>query len=131
MIEEMTKPKYSYKNLEAYKESKTLVKQVYALLKKFPKEETYALCDQLRRAVISVPSNIAEGSGRTSAKDQAHFFEMAFGSLMEVDCQIDIAQDLGYIAQHDMDIINEQISRVAALLSGMRRKILGDNSLTL
>ena len=89
----MKDAKYSYKNLEAYKESKTLVKQVYALLKKFPKEETYALCDQLRRAVISVPSNIAEGSGRTSAKDQAHFFEMAFGSLIEVDCQVDIAHD--------------------------------------
>ena len=76
---EKKESKYSYKNLEAYKEAKTLVKQIYALLKKFPKEEQYALCDQLRRAVISVPSNIAEGSGRTSAKDQAHFFEMAFG----------------------------------------------------
>ena len=121
--------KFNYKDLDLYKAAKELVLSVYSLLRKFPKEEQYALCDQLRRAVISVPSNIAEGSGRTSAKDQAHFFEMAFGSLMEVDCQVDIAHDLGYIAQHDIDIINEQISRVAALLSGMRRKILGDNSL--
>lgn len=67
-------------------EAKGLVVTVYQLIKKFPKEENYALCDQLRRAVVSVPSNIAEGSGRTSAKDQAHFFEMAYGSLMEVDC---------------------------------------------
>ena len=125
----MTEPKYSYKNLEAYKESKKLVKQVYALLKKFPKVETYALCDQLRRAVISVPSNIAEGSGRTSAKDQAHFLEMAFGSLMEVDCQIDIAQDLGYVSLDEQEEVTVQISKVAALLSGMRRKILGENSL--
>ena len=125
----MTEPKYSYKNLEAYKESKKLVKQVYALLKKFPKEETYALCDQLRRAVISVPSNIAEGSGRTSAKDQAHFFEMAFGSLMEVDYQIDIAKDLGYVSLDEHETVTIQISQVAALLSGMRRKILGENSL--
>lgn len=58
---------------------------VYGLLKQFPKEEQYALCDQLRRAVISVPSNIAEGSGRASAKDQAHFIEMAYGSQMEVE----------------------------------------------
>ena len=129
MIEEMKEPKYSYKNLEAYKESKTLVKQVYALLKKSPKEETYALCDQLRRAVISVPSNIAEGSGRTSAKDQAHFFEMAFGSLMEVDCQMDIAQDLGYVSLDEHEEVTVQINQVAALLSGMRRKILGENSL--
>ena len=131
MIGQMTEPKYSYKNLEAYKESKTLVKQVYALLKKFPKEETYALCDQLRRAVISVPSNIAEGSGRTSAKDQAHFLEMAFGSLMEVDCQMDIAKDLGYVSSDKLEEVSKQISQVAALLSGMRRKILNVNSLTL
>ena len=69
----MKEAKYSYKNLEAYKESKQLVMSIYATLKEFPKEEQYALCDQLRRAVISVPSNIAEGSGRTSSKDQAHF----------------------------------------------------------
>ena len=125
----MNDPKYSYKNLKAYKESKKLVKQVYALLKKFPKEETYALCDQLRRAVISVPSNIAEGSGRTSAKDQAHFMEMAFGSLMEVDCQMDIAKDLGYVSLDEHETVTIQISQVAALLSGMRRKILGENSL--
>ena len=126
----MTEPKYSYKNLEAYKESKKLVKQVYALLKKFPKEETYALCDQQRRAVISVPSNIAEGSGRTSAKDQAHFLEMAFGSLMEVDCQMDIAHDLGYVSLDEHEEVTMQISKVAALLSGMRNKCLG-RSLTI
>ena len=96
-----------------------------------PKEEQYALCDQLRRAVISVPSNIAEGSGRTSAKDQAHFFEMAFGSLMEVDCQMDIAKDLGYVSLDEHEEITVQISKVAALLSRMRRKILNVNSLTL
>ena len=122
--------KYSYKNLEAYKEAKALVKQVYVLLKKFPKEEQYALCDQLRRAVISVPSNIAEGSGRTSAKDQAHFFEMAFGSLMEVDCQMDIAHELGYVSSDEHEEVAKQISQVAALLSGMRNKCLG-RSLTL
>lgn len=120
----MNDSKYSYKNLEAYKESKTLVKQVYALLKKFPREEQYALCDQLRRAVISVPSNIAEGSGRTSAKDQAHFLEMAFGSLMEVDCQMDIAQDLGCVSSDELEVVSKQVRQVAALLSGMRNKCL-------
>ena len=76
----------SYKKLDVYAKSRQLVVTVYSLLKHFPAEEKYALGDQMRRAVISVPSNIAEGSGRTSAKDQAHFFEMAFGSLMEVNC---------------------------------------------
>ena len=116
--------KYNYKDLDLYKASKDLVLSVYALLRKFPKEEQYALCDQLRRAVISIPSNLAEGSGRTSAKDQAHFFEMAFGSLMEVDCQMDIAQDLGYVSLDEHKEVSKQISQVAALLSGMRRKIL-------
>lgn len=120
----MTK-KYNYKDLEAYKEAKILVRMIYSLLQLFPKEEMYALCDQLRRAVISVPSNIAEGSGRTSAKDQAHFFEMAFGSLMEVDCQIDIAHELGYVSSDEHEEVTVQISKVAALLSGMRNKCLG------
>jgi four helix bundle protein len=116
--------KYSFKNLDAYNEAKILVKMVYGLIEEFPKVETYALCDQLRRAVISVPSNIAEGSGRTSSKDQAHFFEMAFGSLMEVSCQMDIACDLGYINQNELIQMEEQVSRIAAMLSGLRRKCL-------
>ena len=119
--------KYEYKNLDAYKESKALVILVYALIKKFPREEQFALCDQLRRAVISVPSNIAEGSGRTSAKDQAHFFEMAFGSLMEVNCQIDIAHDLNYITKDDVENIEKHVRSISALLSGLRRKILGES----
>ena len=116
----MMEKKYEYKNLDVYKESKVLVKMIYALLEKFPKVETYALCDQLRRSVISVPSNIAEGSGRTSAKDQAHFFEIAYGSIMEVSCQMDIACDLGYIIKQ----IEEQARRIAAMLSGLRRKCI-------
>lgn len=116
--------KYYFKNLDAYKESKNLVKMVYGLLRQFPTEEQYALCDQLRRAVISVPSNIAEGSGRTSAKDQAHFIEMAYGSLMEVECQIDIAYDLSYISQDSINKVEELIDVVAALLSGLRNKYL-------
>lgn len=123
----MNEAKYSYKQLDVYKESKALVKIVYGVLKKFPREEQYALCDQLRRAVISVPSNLAEGTGRTSPKDQAHFLEMAFGSLMEVDCQLDIAHELGYMSGEDLNKVNTQIRRVAAMLSGMRRKRLADS----
>ena len=120
----MMEKKYEYKNLDVYKESKNLVKMVYGLIEKFPKVETYALCDQLRRAVISVPSNIAEGSGRTSVKDQAHFFEMAFGSLMEVSCQMDIACDLGYIEPLELNQVEELVRKIAAMLSGLRRKCL-------
>ena len=111
-----------YRNLNAYIEAKKLVRMTYTLLQNFPKEEQYALCDQLRRAVISVPSNIAEGMGRYSDKEQSHFLEIAFGSLMEVSAQLDVAKDICYISQSDLDAADKQISVVAALLSGLRNK---------
>lgn len=114
--------KSNYRTLVAYTEAKELVKIVYALLKKFPKEEQYALCDQLRRAVISIPSNIAEGMGRFSQKEQVHFLEIAFGSLMEVGAQIDVACDLNYISVDDLDVVDQKIDVVASLLSGLRNK---------
>lgn len=107
----MREKKYDYKELDVYKESKRLVTMVYALLKQFPKEEQYALCDQLRRAVISVPSNVAEGLGRYSAKEQVHFIEIAYGSLREVDCQLEIACDLGYISVADIQDVQNLIAR--------------------
>ncbi len=112
--------KYDYKQLDLYKESKTLVMMVYALLRKFPSVEQFALCDQLRRAVISVPSNIAEGSGRHSSKEQVHFLEIAYGSLREVECQLDIACDLGYISQEDLKYIIVQADKLGAMISGLR-----------
>ena len=113
---------FSYRDLMAYKYAKALVKEVYALLKSFPKEENYALCDQLRRAVISIPSNIAEGMGRTSVKEQIHFIEIAFGSLNEVMCQIEIAQDLGYITTTQLENIEDIVRSTARTLSGLRNK---------
>ena len=74
---------YAFENLRAWQEARKLVKSVYQLLDSFPKIENYALCDQIRRAIVSVPSNLAEGSGRTSVKEQLHFYEIAYGSLME------------------------------------------------
>lgn len=127
------KTKYDYKQLDVYKESKVLVEMVYTLLRKFPKEEQYALCDQLRRAVISVPSNIAEGLGRYSNKEQVHFMEIAYGSIREVDCQLDIACDLGYITPVDLTDVAVQIEKISALIAGMRNKRLkaASNPLTL
>lgn len=112
----------SFRRLIAYQKSKDLVKCVYELIKKFPREEQYALCDQLRRAVISVPSNIAEGSGRQTDKDQAHFYTMAYGSLMEVLAQMDVAMDLGYISSEEFQNINILIEEEAKMLSVMCAK---------
>ena len=111
---------FSFFDLQAYKEAKLLVKEVYQLLEKFPKYEVYALGDQLRRAVVSVPSNIAEGSGRGSVKEKIHFLEIAYGSLTETLCQIDIAHDLGYITDNEFNNIQEKIDKIGKLLSGLR-----------
>ena len=112
----------SFRNLNVYIQAKELVKQIYELLKKFPREEQFALSDQLRRAVISIPSNIAEGSGRNSQKDQAHFYNIAYGSLMEVFSQLDIACDLGYISQEELNQLELLINEEAKMLSGLIAK---------
>lgn len=88
---------YSFEKLKAWQEAKKLVVEVYHLLDGFPQFEKYALCDQIRRAIVSVPSNIAEGTGRMSIKEQIHFLEVAYGSLMETYNQLLIAIELTYI----------------------------------
>lgn len=110
----------SFRNLEAYKEAKGLVKEVYRLLKKFPKEEQFALCDQLRRAAVSITSNIAEGSGRSSVKEKVHFLEISYASLMEVLSQMDIALDLEYITEEAFCDFEIRCDKVASLISGLR-----------
>ena len=111
---------YQFEKLNAWQESRKLVVATYQLLKKFPKEEQFALCDQLRRAVISVPSNIAEGNGRMAIKEQIHFLEIAFGSAMEVYCQLQLALDLGYISDDDFNQIKPIIYNTSKLISGLR-----------
>ena len=105
-----------FKNLIVYQKSKELVKQVYALLKQFPDDERYALCGQMRRAAISVPSNIVEGMARLSSKDQAHFLNIAYGSLMELYAQLDIAHDLGYLSEDDFIKIETHIDEIDKMI---------------
>lgn len=114
---------FGFQKLDVYKEAKELVKLVYVLLEKYPKTEMFALCDQLRRAVISVPSNIAEGMGRASSKEQVHFLGIAYGSLMEVLCQMELSSELGYISNEDFVFMEQRIERVAKLLSGLRKAL--------
>ena len=116
--------KFSFEDLNAYKYSRALVKSVYTLLDKFPYSERNALTDQLRRAVISVPSNIAEGMGCMSSKEQAHFIEISYGSLMEVLCQIQLARDLGYISEEELLEKKVQIQSTAKLISGLRSSLV-------
>lgn len=112
--------KFTFFDLRVYKEAKLLVRDIYSLMDKFPKYETYALSDQLRRAVISVPSNIAEGSGRISTKEKIHLLEIAYGSLTETLCQLDIARDLGYISDEEFDNEKDKVNVIGKQLSGLR-----------
>ena len=111
-----------FQNLVVYQQAKELVKIVYALMKKLPSDERYALCDQLRRSVISIPSNIAEGMGRMAEKEQGHFINIAFGSLMEVLAQIDIAKDLDYITKEEYTQVESLVNEIGKMLSSLRAK---------
>ena len=110
---------FFYKKLEAYKLAKDFTIYVYSLLNKYPAYEQYAICDQLRRAAVSVPSNIAEGMGRVSDKEKAHFLEIAYGSLTETFCQLYIAHDLGYISDIEVTNETERINVIGKMLSGL------------
>ena len=115
----MTGIVYSFEKLKVWQEAKRLVVDVYHLLDSFPKFEKYALCDQIRRAIVSVPSNIAEGSGRRSLKEQIHFLEIAYGSLMETYNQLLIAIDLTYITEESVEAIKPSIDAVAKMINGL------------
>ena len=115
---------FNFRNLICYQKGRVLVKEVYALVKVFPVEEKYALGDQLRRAIVSVTSNIAEGSGRQSFKDQAHFLELSYGSLMEVMSQLDLALDLNFIDNENYKRLEVMIEEEARVLSGYRASLL-------
>ena len=110
---------YSFQKLNVWQEAKKLVVDVYHLLDEFPKFEKYALCDQIRRAVVSVPSNIAEGSGRKSLKEQIRFLEISYGSLMETYNQLLIAIDLTYITEESVEAIKPRIDSVAKMINGL------------
>lgn len=110
---------YSFEKLNVWQEAKKLVVDVYNLLDCFPKFEKYALCDQIRRAVVSVPSNIAEGSGRRSLREQIHYLEISYGSLMETYNQLLIAIDLTYISEESVEAIKPRIDAVAKMINGL------------
>ena len=114
--------RYSYKNLNVYQDAKAFVVAVYKLLDTFPDTEKFALCNQIRRAAISVTSNIAEGVSRISNKEKIHFLEIAYASMMEVESQLDVSVDLGYISLEQYNKIEEKIDVIARQLSSLRSK---------
>jgi four helix bundle protein len=109
----------SFTGLNAWKEGHKLVLVVYKLTKKFPKEEMFGLIIQLRRAAVSITSNIAEGFSRQSYKDKVHFYTMALGSLTELQNQLLISRDLKYIILDDFKSVAEQTVVASKILNGL------------
>ena len=110
----------TYRELAVWQKAVQFVKLVYLKAREFPSEERFALTDQIRRAVTSIPSNIAEGNGRVSNKDYAHFLSIARGSLYETMNQLDIAESLGYI-KHSPEIESLAIELRKMLFSMIKR----------
>lgn len=116
----MIPPKPHHK-LDAWKEAMALVRTVYEATRDFPVEETYALTSQLRRAAVSIPSNVAEGAGRSGRKKFLRFLGIARGSLSELETQLLIAADLGYLAREHRAFVS--LDRVSRLLTGLHKKL--------
>lgn len=114
---------FAFERLEVYKKCRYLVADVYRLQRIFPNEERYGLGDQVRRAAISITANLAEGSGRQSVKEKIRFLEISFGSLMEVFSELQTAADLAYITEAQLNELRPQITEIAKMLSGLRKKL--------
>ena len=108
-----------HKDLEAWKKSIEFVSKIYKITQTFPVDEKFGLSSQMRRAAVSIPSNIAEGCARNSDKDSIRFFDIAYGSLAELETQLIISEQLGYIT--NLDNLFEDINDLFKLLSGLKR----------
>ncbi|HEX8295484.1 MAG TPA: four helix bundle protein [Chthoniobacteraceae bacterium] len=119
---------FRFEKLDVWQAARRLNRRIYRVTKTFPIAERFALISQIRRASISVSSNIAEGSGRNSDRDFAHFLEVAYGSLMEVASQLYLAFDEEYLGEADLNDLLEEIRVEAAQLGALNRSLLVSGS---
>lgn len=116
--------KFSFEKLEVWKWSVDFTKSIYELTTYFPENEKFGLTSQLRRASISIASNLAEGTSRSTNKDKAHFTTMAFSSLMEVLNQLILSKELNFIAEKDYEKLREDINKISNMLNALRKSQL-------
>jgi len=113
----------SYKDMIVYKKAYQLCLEVYAKTKKFPKDEKYGIVSQIRRCSVSIPSNIAEGYRRSGRKEYTQFLKIAFGSCAELETQLSISRDLGYIVEIEFNCLYGLQEEVSKLLNGTIRSV--------
>jgi len=114
---------HNYKELKVWQKARELAKFIYQLTKKFPKEEIYSLTSQVRRSVVSIPSNIAEGAGHFSKKEFSGFLEIAYASTCELDTQIILSYDLEFINQSELNESTSYIEEVQKMLNGLIKSL--------
>lgn len=115
---------FSFEKLNVWIDSKELVKIIYIITRKFPDEEKFGLTNQLRRAAISIASNLAEGTSRKTNKDKAHFTTMSYSSLMEVLNQIIISKELNFIDEDDYQMVRKSTEKISNKLNALRNSQL-------
>ena len=115
----------SYKDLIVWQKSIQLVKDVYILTAAFPQSEIYGITSQMRRAAVSIPSNIAEGYGRRSTKDYLRFYLIAYGSALELETQLIISKELGFATNKNLTVTNTLLIEVMKMLNSMISKMKG------
>ncbi len=124
------KTRFRFEKLEVWQEARKINQVIYRLTRKFLREELFAMTSQIRRASISVSSNIAEGSGRNSDKDFAHFLEQSYGSLMEVASIFYLALNEGYVKESDLDPLFDELERLAKRTASLNRSLFVPTSKT-
>ena len=117
------KQRFRFERLECWQQTRALNREIYKITRQFPKEETYGMTSQVRRASTSISSNIAEGSGRNSDKDFAHFLEQVYGSAMEVASLLYLAFDEGYVEEHAVDALLEKVAAVSAKVAALNSSL--------
>ena len=116
----MEKP---HKKLEAWKQSMDLVIEIYRTTENFPSQEIYGLTNQIRRAAVSIPSNIAEGAARQTKKEFSNYLHMAQGSLSELDTQVELARRLGYLDAKSWSTLDTRMEQIDKMISGLIRHL--------
>ena len=116
-------PSHGYRDLVVWQRAMEFVTTIYRSTEHFPKTEIFALTNQIRRAVVSVPSNIAEGRGRNSDKEFVRYISIAYGSLMETETQLQIACNLGYIDQAEVGRLLADAAEIGRMLNGLSRSL--------
>ena len=116
--------KYSFEKLEVWNDARNLVKMIYLQTDNFPEKERFRLSSQMQRAAVSIVSNITEGVSRSSVKEKIRFVELAYGSLMELYCQLYVSVDLDYLTPNTFTLIKAEIDKIANKANALKRNFI-------